>query len=39
MSSVEEDALDQGDHDPGAVEAGAHNADLDNFAFRNSGFL
>ena len=39
MPPVEEDGLDEGDHDPGAVESGAHDADLENFALRNSGFL
>ena len=36
---VEEDALDQGHHGPGAVEAGADYANLQNFALGDSGFL
>ena len=36
---VEEDALDQGHHGPGAVEAGADYANLQNFALGHSGFL
>ena len=39
MAAIKEDALDQCHHAPGAVEARAHNPDLEDFAFGNTGFL
>jgi len=39
VATIKEDALDQGYNAPGAVEARAHDPDLEDFAFWNTGFL
>jgi hypothetical protein len=39
MTAIKEDALDQCHDTPGAVEARAHDPDLEDFAFGNTGFL
>ena len=39
VAAIKEDTLDQRHHAPGAVEARAHDPDLEDFAFGNTGFL
>ena len=39
VAAIKEDALDQCHHASGAVEARAHDPDLEDFAFGNTGFL